>query len=36
MLSYVHAYQADNIPYLFVLHKVDFSTVYTIVHRILM
>ena len=36
MLSYIHAYHADNTLYLFVLQKVDFSTVYTIVHRISM
>lgn len=36
MLSYVHAYQADNTPYFFVLQKVGFSAVYTIVHRISM
>lgn len=33
MLSYVHAYQADNTSYLFELQKVGFSAVYTIVHR---
>jgi hypothetical protein len=34
MLSYIHAYHAENIPYFLVLHKDSFSTVYSIVHRI--
>lgn len=34
MLSYVHAYQAENIPYFLVLHEVCFPTVYKIVDGI--